>query len=507
MDVPPPAIPPGGGGLVEAASFGGVEGFMSVAGMMESVGIPLVLPRMLAPGCSLLDTPTPLPNIIDIPAAPAQPPALPPGIFGDTFASLAPAPPPSLGSAQWSLTAPVAGMYEEVDCNAGRSPCAQQNGGEGSPPGGMAAGRLRQRTRQIVVGKNTQEYQLMQDAIVRPGAWPPWFDRPPTPDVYDTCSKRRFDAKVSEWRRALHRCETALAEHRAATPPRLLEEGEEGTPLRQRTRQIVVGKNTQEYQLMQDAIVRPGAWPPWLDRPPTPDVYDTCSKRRFDAKVSEWRRALHRCESALAEHRAATPPRLLEEGEEGSPYPPRRASSATGSPTGAASPSTRRGLEKLRAEMPPPPSPHVSPPEGLCEESSQSGEVVGSAFRSSEAPCVPSSSGGEGQSSSFDSFRTPESLRVASCPCAVLVVHCEEERSGRCNASEPPAVRPPWRTSSRPRALRCERQAESCPCSPCRRSGSGGAVPGAVVFSEPLIEHRWDSPTQPQPPQTEEVVG
>jgi len=62
--------------------------------------------------------------------------------------------------------------------------------------------RLKQRQKQIDLGKKTLGYQRYADFVPR-NKRKPWH--PKTPDRTKICSKRSWDGMVRKWRRMLHR--------------------------------------------------------------------------------------------------------------------------------------------------------------------------------------------------------------------------------------------------------------------------------------------------------------
>lgn len=64
------------------------------------------------------------------------------------------------------------------------------------------AQRLRQRQKQIDLGKNTRGYERYVALVPRDQRK---FDDPWTPDKTAPCSKRAFDGRIRKWRRDLHK--------------------------------------------------------------------------------------------------------------------------------------------------------------------------------------------------------------------------------------------------------------------------------------------------------------
>eukprot|EP01062_Namystynia_karyoxenos_P080804 TRINITY_DN8769_c0_g1_i1.p1 TRINITY_DN8769_c0_g1~~TRINITY_DN8769_c0_g1_i1.p1 ORF type:complete len:728 (+),score=168.36 TRINITY_DN8769_c0_g1_i1:82-2265(+) len=65
--------------------------------------------------------------------------------------------------------------------------------------------RVRQRWRQVKLGKCTREYRAVVEHFAQGRPLPKGVtERPATPDIYADTSKRQFDVEVRQWRRALH---------------------------------------------------------------------------------------------------------------------------------------------------------------------------------------------------------------------------------------------------------------------------------------------------------------
>ncbi|CEO98111.1 hypothetical protein PBRA_006225 [Plasmodiophora brassicae] len=87
------------------------------------------------------------------------------------------------------------------------SPCASDTIGKPVRHRETDRTRLRQRQKQVDIGRNTIAYDRYVKSVAKDRE-KRYSTHPVTPDIHQVCSKRSFDGQVRKWRRLLHLWDT-----------------------------------------------------------------------------------------------------------------------------------------------------------------------------------------------------------------------------------------------------------------------------------------------------------